>query len=264
MATFEDIMPSLYFRDYTMLPNQAFDGPSISIYKEDLNGPKAGDTILIPYTGERQQFSLLPGTYRIKCYGGDGGVRYWSNRASKGGYAEGTVDIMTNQTLYAYVGGAGDSTSGYSDITSFLPDQSFNGGGLAVVYGGDYRNGQPGGGASDIRLFTPDEFTDLSAAEAEQQSLLSRFIVAGGAGGGVTTSYPGGSGGGVEGESPDTSTGAGITPGPGTQIGTPQDSTYTDINGGFGYGGNSHKYNNTYSGGAGGGGWFGGSGTAAH
>ena len=104
MATFEDIMPSLYFRDYTMLPNQAFDGPSISIYKEDLNGPKAGDTILIPYTGERQQFSLLPGTYRIKCYGGDGGVRYWSNRASKGGYTEGILHMRNNGSLFAYVG----------------------------------------------------------------------------------------------------------------------------------------------------------------
>ena len=220
------------------------------------------DVIEFPSQNDYSQFTLVPGNYTLKCWGGSAGKSNWSSTA-RGGYAEGTVDIMTDQTLYAYVGGAGDNTSGYADIMNFLPDQSFNGGGLAVVYGGDYRNGQPGGGASDIRLFTPDEFTDLSAAEAGQQSLLSRFIVAGGAGGGVTTSYPGGSGGGMEGGSPDTSTGAGVTPGPGTQTGTPQDSTYTDINGGFGYGGNSHKYNATYSGGAGGGGWFGGSGTAA-
>lgn len=250
MATFEDIMPSLYFRDYTMLPNQAFDGPSISIYKEDLNGPKAGDTILIPYTGERQQFSLLPGTYRIKCYGGDGGVRYWSNRASKGGYAEGILHMKNNDPLFAYVGSSaylsGINCSSADKDVIFNNKMSFN------VDIGSYNNmndgATTGGGSTDIRLI------DMTEGH-EDESLLSRIIVAGGGGGQGTTASYGGDGGGPTGGT-ISGTGYGTNNGPGTQSETP---TQSSANGGFGYNGVGVNSGNDHPG-SGGNGWFGGNG----
>jgi len=97
----------------------------------------------------------------------------------------------------------------------------------------------------------------LSPVTYPSRSLLSRFIVAGGAGGqGYSSGWPG-KGGGTTGGSPEN--GYGTNGGPGTQTSSPQ-SSYPEINGGFGYGGNGVLVSGG-RGGSGGGGWFGGSGT---
>ena len=98
----------------------------------------------------------------------------------------------------------------------------------------------------------------LSEVTFPSRSLMSRFIVAGGAGGqGYSSGMPG-KGGGTTGGS--ISGGSGTNAGPGTQISSPQSATYPDISGGFGYGGKGFLTSGG-RGGAGGGGWFGGSGT---
>ena len=91
------------------------------------------------------------------------------------------------------------------------------------------------------------------------KTLMSRFIVAGGAGGVGYASGYGGQGGGTSG---GTATGnQGITGGPGTQTGTSEVSGYPECNGGFGYGGSGLTNTATRTAGSGGGGWYGGSGT---
>ena len=102
-----------------------------------------------------------------------------------------------------------------------------------------------------------DSSIPLSTYSYPSRTIMSRFIVAGGAGGqGYSSGWPG-QGGGTTGGSPEN--GYGTNAGPGTQISSPE-SPYPEINGGFGYGGNG-VVDNGGRGGAGGGGWFGGSGT---
>ena len=173
MRTYESIMESLYFRNYSMLPNQAFDGPSVSVYKEAATYPEANDYILIPYTGSRQLLELIPGQYRIKCYGGDGAVRYQCNRVAKGGYAEGILNMKRMETLCAYVGSSayltGIGTVSSNKDTIFANRVAFN------VNIGSYNNHQlgamAGGGATDVRLFNPphkipDEYDQVEYIEA--------------------------------------------------------------------------------------------------
>lgn len=90
------------------------------------------------------------------------------------------------------------------------------------------------------------------------KTVMSRILVAGGAGGqGYSSGMPG-KGGGTTGGS--ISGGSGTNAGPGTQTSSPQNANYPGINGGFGYGGKGYILNGG-RGGGGGGGWFGGSGT---
>lgn len=90
------------------------------------------------------------------------------------------------------------------------------------------------------------------------KTLLSRIIVAGGAGGmGYNSSQPG-KGGGTTGGT--VTNGNGTNMGPGTQTYSPQSDAYPGISGQFGKGGTGYVASNG-RGGAGGGGWFGGSGT---
>ena len=96
------------------------------------------------------------------------------------------------------------------------------------------------------------------------ESLLSRIIVAGGAGGGgnvnrETGGVHAGYGGGDTGGWDTRNSEYGTNPGPGTQTGSPAGS-YESCNGGFGYGGTGAAANGGY-GGSGGGGWYGGGAT---
>ena len=92
------------------------------------------------------------------------------------------------------------------------------------------------------------------------QSLLSRIIVAGGAGGaGSGTDGQGGAGGGTTGLEAATGGTHGTNPGPGTQEESPHTGDIMSW-GGFGYGGLGDARTYGY-GGSGGGGWFGGGGT---
>ena len=101
---FEDLMPSLYFRNGLMLPYQAFEGPSFTVYKVATHQPVAGDRIRVPYTGSWQSLTLIPSSYKFKCYGGDGSARYNNADAAKGGYVEGVLDLQETTQLFFHVG----------------------------------------------------------------------------------------------------------------------------------------------------------------
>ena len=128
------------------------------------------------YTGEPQPFTLTPGEYLLICHGAMGfSTPSESAPYSFGGAAYGILNIDQEQKLYAYVGGNGGIG------TKTEPGKGgWNGG----ADGGYSRNtsyvcGNGGGGASDIRLYSETDFDE----DGENKSLLSRIIVAGGAGG---------------------------------------------------------------------------------
>ena len=156
MRDMDITLSDYYFRDFLMLPYQAFDGPGLTIYKEMAIPPSTGDTITIPYTGEEQELSLIPGLYRIKCYGGDGGVRYSTSEHGVGGYAEGVLYLPHPETLYAHVGSSafltGIATSSANKDTIFANRVSYQ----AAVgeYDQNKKGGRAGGGATDVRLIS--------------------------------------------------------------------------------------------------------------
>ena len=202
-----------------------------------------GDVIIFPCIGETEETMLFIGKYKLKCYGGSGGVRTNIRTSSKGGYAEGILDNQQPTKIFVNVGGSGLGTNIVSPTYAMLnrPTMMFNGGGSPGAMGTETPCGMAGGGASDIRIGS--------------NSLYSRVIVAGGGGGQAYSN--GGNGGGTVGGSHGG--GYGTSPGPGTQTSSPQSTSYPIINGGFGYGGNGVNVNGG-AGGAGGGGWYGGSG----
>lgn len=187
------------------------------------------------YTGSVQTATLTPGTYKLECWGGQGGT-YSSYIGGYGGYSKGTITLTEATTVYVSVGGAGSSSSTAA---------GFNGGGTGIS------SGRGGGGATDVRI--------------SQNSLYSRVIVAGGGGGaGVTSANvnPCGCGGGEyggDGYYNDTTgsytTGQNRCGGSASQTaGGITWSTGTQAT--FGQGGNASGY----SCGGGGGGWYGGGG----
>ncbi len=197
---------------------------------------------LIPYTGHMDSIKLAAGTYKMECWGAQGGTgyaNYNSNGSSygysyggNGGYTQGTVEQNTVTTYYVYVGGQG----GYS-TSKTGGSGGWNGGGSG---GGDEGDdcGGGGGGATDIRI--------------EGKALSNRIMVAGGGGGGSGKTGTGGTGGGNSGGYGRSGNSSTATT-PGTQT-----SGYTLGSGGSGsYGGNNYC-----GGGGGGGGYHGGYGSA--
>lgn len=192
---------------------------------------KKGDILNFDYTGSAQSITLPPGTYKLQCWGAQGGS-YSSYYGGAGGYSVGTLTLTDKSTtLYLYVGGQPATNSSRRVVTS----GGFNGGGNGYnrYYSSTYTYGQGGGGASDIRIGS--------------DSLYSRVIVAGGGGGSasvnaLTTKY----GGGTSGGSP--------------QSGYAASSTSAGTNGSFGVGGSATTSgsNYKYGSGGGGGGWYGG------
>ncbi|MCC0718365.1 glycine rich domain-containing protein [Clostridioides sp. ZZV14-6105] len=194
------------------------------------------------YNGSPQNVTLKPGKYKFECWGSSGGINNssWYTDA-KGGYSKGEITLKKQTTLYIYVGESGYASSSTNNNTK----SGFNGGAKGYLNQqvmGTYYS-MYGGGATDIRL--------VGGAWDNEQSLLSRIIVAGGGGG--SYSYTGGAGGGLEG-------GAGYSandrhrPG-GTQYQGGIGRVNTE-NGSFGKGGSVKDS----FGEGGGGGWFGGAG----
>lgn len=191
---------------------------------------KTGDILNCPYSGTAKSITLPKGTYKLECWGAQGGS-YSSYYGGNGGYSYGTITLTTDTLLYLYTGGQ-PNTSTSSSVTIA---GGFNGGGKARYhsYSGTTTYCQAGGGASDIRIGI--------------DSLYARVIVAGGGGGSAsvnaaTTKY----GGGTSGGSPVSGYAA-------TQ-------TSAGTNGSFGIGADSYVsgYNYKYASGGGGGGWYGG------
>lgn len=181
---------------------------------------KTGDILNFDYTGAVQSITLPKGTYKLECWGAQGG--YSSSNSGievgmggKGGYSVGTITLNQKTPIYIYAGGVG-SISGNGKA-----DGGFPNGGSSWASGTSEGAGG-GGGSSDIRIGT--------------DSLHARVIVAGGGGGGGEDNETGGYGGGETGGTSGSGT-------PGSQ---------TAPSGYFGIGGHT-----SYDGGGGGGGWYG-------
>lgn len=194
-----------------------------------------GSVMNFDYTGSVQTATLTPGTYKLECWGGQGGT-YSGYIGGYGGYSKGTITLTKTTTVYISVGGAGSSSSTAA---------GFNGGGTGIS------SGRGGGGATDVRI--------------GQNSLYSRVIVAGGGGGaGVTSANanPCGCGGGeYGGDGYYNDTTGSYTIGQnrcgGSASQTAGGKTWsTSTQATFGQGGNASGY----SCGGGGGGWYGGGG----
>ena len=194
--------------------NNALQGPV------DLSHIKTGDILNFDYTGAVQSITLPKGTYKLECWGAQGG--YSSSNSGievgmggKGGYSVGTITLNQKTPIYIYAGGVG-SISGNGKADGGFP----NGGSSWASNTSEGAGG--GGGSSDIRIGT--------------DSLHARVIVAGGGGGGGEDNETGGYGGGETGGTSGSGT-------PGSQ---------TAPSGYFGIGGHP-----SYDGGGGGGGWYG-------
>lgn len=181
---------------------------------------KTGDILNFDYTGAVQSITLPKGTYKLECWGAQGG--YSSSNSGievgmggKGGYSVGTITLDKKTPIYIYAGGVG-SISGNGKADGGFP----NGGSSWASNTSEGAGG--GGGSSDIRIGT--------------DSLHARVIVAGGGGGGGEDNETGGYGGGETGGTSGSGT-------PGSQ---------TAPSGYFGIGGHT-----SYDGGGGGGGWYG-------
>lgn len=181
---------------------------------------KTGDILNFDYTGTVQTVTLPKGTYKLECWGAQGG--YSSSNSGievgmggKGGYSAGTITLNQKTLIYIYTGGVG-SISGNGKADGGFP----NGGSSWTSSTSEGAGG--GGGSSDIRIGT--------------DSLYARVIVAGGGGGGGEDNETGGYGGGETGGTSGSGT-------PGSQ---------TAPSGYFGIGGHT-----SYDGGGGGGGWYG-------
>ncbi len=191
---------------------------------------KTGDILNFNYTGAVQSVTLPKGTYKLECWGAQGGNRSQDSASATvtgsglGGYSIGTLTLTQLTTCYIYVGGQGGMSSSTGNVKV---EGGFNGGGFASHEStGEPGNG--GGGATDVRI--------------AQDSLYARIIVAGGGGGSGEDNETGGYGGGETGGAGSGNTSL-------TQASQTSGGTNSF---GFGLGGN------TYNGGAGGGGWYGG------
>lgn len=154
----------------------------------------AGKTFDFDYTGTVQSVELPAGRYKLQCWGAQGGSVTGSVAAigSNGGYSEGVLTLTETTTLYIFVGGkGGDYMASLSTTPSYTAmDGGWNGGGKGYrtarinEVGDDGRSfPRPGGGATDICLVTSDMSYSSGRTNRIKESLLSRFIVAGGGAG---------------------------------------------------------------------------------
>jgi hypothetical protein len=109
----------------------------------------------------RNSRHLTNGTYRIQCWGASGGGLV--NIKSYGAYTEGSINLISNNMFFIYVGGKGTMGTFTGNRTS---DATFNGGGGYIEYcdnncisGGGYYGGKSGevssaGGSSFISGYT--------------------------------------------------------------------------------------------------------------
>lgn len=231
---------------------------SLSLLERDLSETIAvGDILICPYeNSQTEEKIILPvGTYKLECWGAQGGQINNLYPGGRGGYASGNLNLIEKQALYLHVGGSGNNGGR-------------NGGGKATAVE------QYGGGASDISF--------RSQQTLNKDYRFSRVIVAGGGGGSASDSFTGsnsslgGAAGGITGSngghygtagtigygggnneiSPNTK---GVYAYAGLSARQPSSySTSGDILNGFGWGGNSGANSSFIA--AGGGGWYGGCG----
>lgn len=197
------------------------------------------------YTGSGQSITLPAGTYKLECWGAQGGDSDITYLGGRGGYSTGIITLDSDTDIYIYVGGCGQKQTTTGSLSG-----GFNGGGATYTSSSSYL-GCSGGGASDIRIGT--------------DSLYARVITAGGGGGSFNASAyrgNGGSGGGTTGGNGVSTYTSSYKPGEGgtqtsrgnSYYGTTANSSSYGTLASFGSGG-SITYN---YGAGGGGGWYGG------
>lgn len=140
--------------------------------------------ITVPYTPDRN------GIYLIEVWGAQGGrTTYDSMEGGYGGFAMGTVKLKTSDTLYITVGEAGN------DCDDLSSAGGYNGGGIGCTASGNYiSGGGGGGGASHVALKQIGDGQLINYKD----NLDDLLIVAGG-GGGSYSWIQGGTGGGYYG-----------------------------------------------------------------
>jgi len=211
-----------------------------------------GQTWNFAYTGGIQNFTVpCDGTYKLETWGAQGGY-IGGTGGGLGGYSIGNASLITNQTLYVVVGGAGTSNSSNSANGTF--PGGYNGGGQGIsnstVSGNGNNSG--GGGATHIAKITGTLGSIGYTSGVTNGNIL---IVSGGGGGSAyDNAYGakvGGTGGGTTGGDGAYATYAGYG-------GTAATQTSAGGGGSFGIGGSASS-----SGTGGGGGLYGG-GAAAY
>lgn len=197
---------------------------------------KKGDSIIYNYTGKSQTLRLPKGTYKLECWGAQGGSYNANYKGGLGGYSVGVLTLEEDTNIGIYVGG---QPAAVTTDRAVCPG-GWNGGGAGFnrYYSGTYSYGQGGGGASDIRI--------------NGTTLYARLIVAGGGGGSSSqddskTKY----GGGLTG-------GCAINGGGGTQKNGGSATNMTAGTFGNGASTTTSGDNYKYGSGGGGGGWYGG------
>lgn len=231
---------------------------------------KTGDILNCPYSGTYKSITLPKGTYKLECWGAQGGngTASPSNNSQlfggKGGYSYGVFSPTSDTVLYLYSGGQGATAT---DSTLSGPNGGYNGGGAGSKNGDNNSNTQTsggGGGATHIAI-TSGLLNTLSSSTA------SILLIAGGGGGAggwygsfSTQSSDGGYGGGNSGGS--AANGGGYSVSGGTQSSGysfgqgASASTYVDQGGGGGgyYGGycSTGTLDNNICGGGGGSGYI--------
>ncbi|WP_081618604.1 fimbrillin family protein [Segatella paludivivens] len=206
------------------------------------------------YTGGVQTYTVpITGTYKIECWGGQGGSATYNATVlgGKGGYSYGNIMLTKDKKLYISIGGAGANGTTMNTTLG-----GWNGGASRVGTNPDHIVGGGGGCTSIQSTFMGDG--QLKNYETVKD--IEVLIVAGGGGGGfwrTASGYifsgVGGNGGGITGENGTSGW---------TETSQPWGSGGTQTSGGtnsydepgsFGMGGGDQ---NLHAGG--GGGWYGG------
>lgn len=140
------------------------------------------------YTGNVQNITLPPGSYKLQCWGAQGGSNaadatygITAQAGGKGGYSEGILTIAEQLTLYAFVGGQGGSSGngGWNCGGSSTGQGSVTDGNIVKT-----SRFACGGGATDFALVTSTMTYSSGRNNRSSASLLSRIIVAGAGSGG--------------------------------------------------------------------------------
>ena len=220
----------------------------VSLYKDDLGSiarsqetkksfvlsyPCSSPCKCTPYV-----IKLQPSVYKFECWGSSS--RKWENSVSEstpglGGYTSGFLYVHNPTTFYVYVGGHG--------VFNAMKEKEID----RILLPSP-------GGATDVRLNVSENWWDES-------SLISRIMVAAGAGGAEWVST-GGNGGGIEGGSSLYSSliceGAKQTSGSECDPRTAGDQTFLASKGSFGSAGIINPVSTDDYGAIGGGGYYGG------
>lgn len=152
-----------------------------------------GDVKNFSYTGNVQSVLLPAGTYKLQCWGAQGGSNatdssygITAQAGGKGGYSEGVLTLSSPTTVYIFVGGKGGNGGSGTNFNG-----GWNGGGGSK--GSDtFTSGNTsivskfgcGGGATDITTITSSMTVVSGCYRRTDASYLARMIVAGGGSGG--------------------------------------------------------------------------------